>query len=184
MDPNVIVLISFIIFMALAFRFGYKKSIAALDDQIEAIKNRLDEASRQKQEALSLLAEQRQSHSETFNLAESLENQNLDKLNELKRSLLRDLEQLILKKEGDLEDLMNRFTHDAILDIKKEVAEITQTVIERYAQTVLTGRDHEVLNDIAIDEVTMTLNIANGNSAEESKTQPFKQTKADLGVVK
>ena len=184
MDPNFIILISFIVFMALAFRYGYKKSIAALDGQIDEIRNKLEDATRQKQEALSLLAEERQSHSETFNLAENLENQSQEKLLELKKSLMHDLEQLVRKKEHDLQDLMKRFTQDAILNIQEEVAEVTQKVVRRYSETVLTERDHEKINDIAIDEITITLAIANGNSQDSSQTSLGKKTKADLGVVK
>jgi F-type H+-transporting ATPase subunit b len=184
MDPNIIILISFIIFMALAFRYGYKKSLAALDEQIDQIRDRLDDAVRQKQDALALLSEQRQAYSEALNLAESLEAQSQEQLRNVRKSLMHDLEQLVRKKESDLQDLMKRYGQEMVCDIQREVGELTQTVLTQYAKDVLTDRDHEKLNDAAVDEVILTLNIANGAPQGATDAQQMKKPKADWGVVK
>ena len=48
MDPTVIVLVSFIIFMGMAYRLGYHQSMAALDSKIAGIRQALDEVAQAK----------------------------------------------------------------------------------------------------------------------------------------
>jgi F0F1-type ATP synthase membrane subunit b/b' len=55
MDPAVIVCVSFVIFMGIAYRLGYRKSIATLDQKIATIRQTLEEATKAKEEALQAL---------------------------------------------------------------------------------------------------------------------------------
>jgi len=57
MDPTLVVLLSFLIFMGIAWRLGYRQSMTALDNKIAEIQNALKEAGDAKEAAVQAFEE-------------------------------------------------------------------------------------------------------------------------------
>jgi F0F1-type ATP synthase membrane subunit b/b' len=145
-DANLIVLIGFSIFMALIFRFGYRKSLSTLDDKIEEIKMLLDTAElahlqskqqveREKQQA-TLISE------EVAAMKKSTEQQ----IAEIEEKAANELDRILKMKSDNARLVLDRLRTQAVHHLKQEVTDAALALIKTIAQHELKVPELEKLN--------------------------------------
>lgn len=157
MDPTVIVLLSFLIFMAIAYRLGYRQSVAILDHKIADIRQALTEVSQAKEGALQALDEERQRHEEIQEEIKLISKRAEEQAVLLREQALRDIDKIINSRHQAATAMMERMRRMAVQAIQEEVAAATLAVFEDLATTRFSPAQQEALNDAAIAQITAQL---------------------------
>jgi F-type H+-transporting ATPase subunit b len=152
MDASFSVLLSFILFMAIAFRVGYRKSMATLDDKIDDIRKKLEEATQAKESALALLHTERKHQAEILVEAQNIIRKAQQEVDDMKHQALHELEALLEKRQGSAYETLNRIRLDTIDEIRQHVTLLIIKSIEELSKT-LTEEQHEILNNQALNQI-------------------------------
>jgi len=153
MDPTIIVLLSFLIFMGIAWRLGYRQSMAVLDSKIADIQHALKEAVEAKEAAVQALEEERQRHEDIQEEMKLIARQAEKQAALLREQALRDIDQTINARQQAATDMMERMRYAAVQTIQKEATEMTLAVFEDLVTTRFSATQQEALNDAAIAQI-------------------------------
>jgi F0F1-type ATP synthase membrane subunit b/b' len=175
MDPTVIVLLSFVIFMGIAYRFGYYRSIAALDHKIASIRDALEEAAQAKEAAVHALDEERQRHGEIQKEINLIAKQAEEQALLLREHALRDINKVISARQKTAKDVIDRLHRTAIQTIREEVATATLATFEELVTTLFSSTQQEALNDEAIAKISAQLTKKNRTYAYKPKRPKSKR---------
>lgn len=172
-NSTFVAFLSFILFMGIAFRFGYRKSIAALDDRIAEIKKTLEEASHEKKEAAKALQLEQHRHTEILSEIDTLLKRTEEEMATSKQKALHDLEKTLESRQMASHMALDRIRIDAIDEIKNEVAFLTQKSLEEIIGS-FTEKQHQVLNQYSLDLIQAELfPIQPANGQERIDHKPF-----------
>lgn len=153
MDPTVVVLFSFLIFMGIAWRLGYRKSMAILDHKIADIRQALDEAAQAKEAAVQALEEERQRHQEIEKEIELIAKRAEEQAVMLREQALRDIDKIINSRHQAATRMMERMRRVAVQAIQEKVAATTLAVFEDLVTARFSPAQQEALNDAAIAQI-------------------------------
>jgi F-type H+-transporting ATPase subunit b len=151
MTPTV--LLSFIIFCILAYRFGYRQSITALDSKIDAIRQSLDEARQAKEMAIHDLNTERRRYGEILNEMDLTLKRAEEQALSIRHETLKDLDSLLKKRREETDLIIRRLRQEAIAKIQEEAITLTVMTFEALATTKFSNLQHETLNEEAIARI-------------------------------
>ncbi len=169
-DASLVVLIGFLVFIGVVLKFGYRKAIQSIDDQIKDVSITLEEA-----QTLLTIAQDRKSVELQLEkqLAQEIEDLRImaDKqIDELKRTTDADIEAILhrkqltadstfdLMRQSTIQHLQDLITHDAVDLIQQKLKESSSTENQR-------------INDQAIQELKALLANTGANSNGGAKNK-------------
>lgn len=157
MDPTVIVLVSFVIFLGIAYRLGYRQSMAALDHKIASIRQALAEAAQGKEDAIQALNQERRHHGDIHEEVNLIAKRAEEQALLLRQHALRDINKMIEGRQQAAKEMMERMHSVAVQTIREEAAEITLAAFEELVRAKFSPAQQEALNQEAITQITAQL---------------------------
>lgn len=169
MDPTFIVMISFVVFMGIAYRLGYHKSMATLDHKIASIRQALDEASQAKEAAIQALNEERRQHGEITQEIELIAKRAEEQALNLRQQAMHDINKIIVARQKAAENMIKRMHNAAVQTIQEEATAQTLATFEALVTTKFSQTQHEALNDEAITQISTQLTKLRTPIAQRAK---------------
>ena len=155
-------LLLFLISMALLAKFAFPRISEALDRRQHAIEDSIEAAERTRREADRLLSEYRERLREARRQAEEI----ISRARQAAEVHARDAqEEAVSRREQLMEQTRREIeaeTRRAILEIRREVADLTVLATEKVTRKTLTGEDQRRLVEEAVGELDFTLLRADG----------------------
>ncbi|MBM3468072.1 MAG: hypothetical protein FJ390_08505 [Verrucomicrobia bacterium] len=177
MDPTLVVLISFVIFMGIAYRLGYKQSMAALDNKIETIRTMLNEATKAKEDALQALNEENRYHGEIMEEIELITKRTEEQALLLRQQALQEVDKIIFNRQLEAKNMIDRLRNEAINTIQEEATARTLAVFETLISKELSSAQQENINDRAIAQIASQLHKAHPTNAVKSRHLKSKRSR-------
>lgn len=178
MDPTFIVMVSFIIFMGLAYRFGYHRSMAVLDQKISIIQQELNDAAQSKEAAIQALNEERRRHGEILEEIDLISKRTEEQALVLRQQTLQDIDKMISNRQQEAENMIERLHHEAIQTIQEEATATTLATFEALVTTKFSPAQQAALNEEAIAQITAQLDGNQTTQAHKPKRQKSKSSAA------
>jgi F-type H+-transporting ATPase subunit b len=155
-------LLLFFISMALLAKFAFPRISEALDRRQHAIEDSIEAAERTRREADRLLSEYRERLREARRQAEEI----ISRARQAAEVHARDAqEEAVSRREQLMEQTRREIeaeTRRAILEIRREVADLTVLATEKVTRKTLTGEDQRRLVEEAVGELDFTVLRADG----------------------
>lgn len=157
MNASFVVMISFFIFIGLAFRFGYRSLLSLLDQKIADIRKSLDEAVQAKTEAVQGLYQERIHQRDVLAEIEQISKKAEEQTLLLRQQTFQEIEHIIATRQQEATDMVARLHKEALEMIQEEVAAKTQETFETIVTKHFTPHQHEMLNDTSIHQIISQL---------------------------
>ncbi|MBL4590219.1 MAG: hypothetical protein JKY11_09110 [Alphaproteobacteria bacterium] len=147
------VLVSFVLFIALAYKKGKQSILSGLDSKIEKIKSDLDAAEKLRIEAQEILAKYQRQHREADKEAKTLVKSAEKQAALIKEKILLEFEETQKNREIWLKQRVKRMEEDALSEIKAEVSDLSS----RATQEILITEVDQKAHDLMVDETIKSL---------------------------
>lgn len=176
MDPTLIVMVSFVIFLGIAYHLGYKRAMAALDDKITIVRKSLDDASKAKQEAMQALNDERRQHDEILEEIETITKRTEEQTLLLRQQALQDINAMINSRQQAAENMIRRAHEAAIQSIREEATAKTIATFEAIVTKKFTAAQQKALNDMAIAQIANQLTKPRATHVTKAKRVKSRRT--------
>jgi F0F1-type ATP synthase membrane subunit b/b' len=176
MDPTFIVMVSFVLFMGVAYRLGYHRSMSALDRQISNIRQALNEAAQAKEAALQALAEERRRYGEILEEIELISKRTEEQALTLRQQTLQDIDKIIHNRQQEAENMVERLHHEAVQTIQEEATAKTLETFKALVTAKFSPAQQEAINEGAIAQITAQLTENQAALAHKPKRQKSKRS--------
>lgn len=157
-DPTFWVAVSFIIFIAAVAKPAWKFVTAALDQRIDAIRDRLDEATRLREEAQELLASYKRKLAEAETEAEGILAEARDEAQILREKMTTDLEHALQRREQQAVDRIAQAEAEATAEVRAMTIDVAIDATRQMLRDTATGDKANQLIDDSIKELPDKLN--------------------------
>ena len=157
MDPNFIVMLSLFLFMVFAYRLGYHRSIAMLDQKISNIRQALNDAAKAKEAALQALMEERRRHGEILEEIELISKRTEEQALIVRQQALQDIDKMINNRQQEVQNMIERLHHEALQTIQEEATAKTLETFEALVTTKFSPTQHAVINHVSLTQITEQL---------------------------
>ncbi len=147
-DTNIWVLCSFVIFAFILIKAGKSAMVTVVDTKIEKIKRELEEAENLHTEAQELLAQYQRKHANAVKESEKIIENAETYANKIRKQAKKELKENIIRREQQLEERIGRMKSNALLDIKRNAANIAIAA----AREVITAGYTKKLDKTIVDE--------------------------------
>lgn len=169
MDATFVVLVSFVIFLGIAYRLGYRQAISALDDKIAKIRQALQDAAQAKEIASHNLHDERRKHEEVMEEIELIAKRTEEQTLILRQQALQDINKMINLRQQAAENMIARVYEVAVQKIQEEATAKTIAAFEALVTQKFTSAQKEALNDIAIAQISSQLTKHRTTHATKAK---------------
>jgi F0F1-type ATP synthase membrane subunit b/b' len=176
MDPNLIVMLSFLLFMGIAYRLGYHRSMATLDQKISDIRQALNDAAKAKEAALQALTEERQRHGEILEEIDLISKRTEEQALIVRQQALQDIDKMINNRQQEVQNMIERLHHEAIQTIQEEATAKTLKTFEALVTTKFSSTQHAAINDASIAQITEQLRETQATLEQKPKRQRSKRS--------
>ncbi len=147
-DAHSWVLISFLLFAAVAFRFGKDKFLAKLDSRIDSIRDDIKTAESLRIEAQELLAQYQRKQRDAVKEAEQIVAGARAAADMIRANAEKELQDMIARKEDQLAQRLKRMEDNAKAEIQAYAAELAV----KATTEIITSRLDRAANDRLIDQ--------------------------------
>lgn len=152
------VAISFVIFVALAFKLMAGKVTGALDAKIASIRSEIETAEKLRAETQALLNDiqqkQRDAQAEANRIVEAAR----ASAKQIQQSADADLEEAMARREAQLMDRLKRVEEKALADIQNHAAELALQATREIVEKTMDDKTGKTLIDQAVASVAKHLN--------------------------
>lgn len=152
-DTNVWVLLSFLIFAFVMYKFGVGKFLGLLDSRIEEIKTEIDTAENLRVEAQELLAQYQRKQRDAETEAAQIVANAKEHAKKISDQAKAELEESMNRRETQLKDRLARMEAQAMQDIKAHAArlavEATKEIIATHLEKDKSLRDRLISDSVA-----------------------------------
>lgn len=152
------VAVAFVILVGGVARPLWRLITAALDERVELIRSRLEEATKLREEAQEMLAGYKRKLAEAESEAEEIIAQARDAAKALEQSMTEDLEAALARRERSAMDRIAQAEAEAVTEVRMATADIALSATRRLLAENITGDKAKALIDAAIDELPEKLN--------------------------
>lgn len=156
-DTHTWVLISFLLFAVMAFRFGKNKFLAKLDARIETIRDDIRNAESLRIEAQELLAQYQRKQRDAAKEAEDIVTAAKSAAALIRNQTEKDLQDLVTRKEAQLTERLQRMEDSAKAEIRTYAAELAVKATSEIIQSKLDQAANDRLIDASIRAVSAQL---------------------------
>lgn len=157
-DPTVWVAISFVIFIALAYKLGRASVLKALDTRIEGVRNDLATAEQLKAEAQAMLVEYQRKQLDAAKEAEQLIENARDNATRLQKQAEEDFTTTMARREGMMKERILRMEENAMDDIRRYAAELAISATTQIIAEKMDDKSAHKLADSSISKLSENLN--------------------------
>ncbi|MGH1403139.1 MAG: F0F1 ATP synthase subunit B [Alphaproteobacteria bacterium] len=123
-DTHIWFIFSFIIFVGILFKFGMPALNSMLDGRIEQIKKDLEEAENLRVEAQEMLAQYQRKHRDAVQESDKIIATARENAQQFKEKAESELDELITRREAQLEERLIRMEQNAINEIQSYAADL------------------------------------------------------------
>lgn len=152
-DTNFWYVLSFIIFSALILKLGMPALNVLLDVRIAQIKSDLEEAENLRVEAQEMLAQYQRKHRDAVKESEGILEKAKENAAKFKESAEAELEEVIKRREAQLEDRLMRMQQNAINEIQSYAADLAMNAAQQIIVDNLDKKTNATLVDDAIKDI-------------------------------
>lgn len=152
-DTGVWVLISFLLFAVVAFRFGKAKFLAKLDNRIDAIRDEIQTAESLRIEAQELLAQYQRKQRDAAKEAEDIVATARAAAEMIRKDAAQELNEIIARKEAQLADRLARMEATAKAEIQSYAAELAV----KATTEIITAKLDQAANDRLVDATVKSI---------------------------
>lgn len=152
-DSHSWVLLSFILFVALAFKFGRASVTAKLDGYIAAARNDVEEAERLRVEAQELLSKYERLKRETSADAENVIKTAKEHAVKIREKAEKELEAELARREEQLKERLSLMENQAIEEMRIYAADLAIKATREIIVENIDSKKAKALNDKAIEEI-------------------------------
>lgn len=147
-DAHVWVLISFLLFAAVAFRFGASKFTSMLDGKIEAIRDDIKTAENLRIEAQELLAQYQRKQRDAAKEADQIVSSARKAAEMIRKEADTELQETMARKEAQLSERLARMEESAKAEIQTYAAELAV----KATREIIASRLDQAANDRLVDQ--------------------------------
>ena len=147
-DTGFWVLLSFVLFAVVAFKFGRKKIIGSLDAKIEAIRDDIRTAENLRIEAQELLAQYQRKQRDAAHEAEQIVSTARAAADMIRKDAEADLESMMARKETQLAERLARMEAATKAEIQAYAAELAV----KATQEIIVSKLDKTANDRLIEK--------------------------------
>ncbi|MCI5060464.1 MAG: hypothetical protein MRY79_05255 [Alphaproteobacteria bacterium] len=157
-DTGIWVAISFVLFLVVAFKLGRHSITGALDSRVEEVKSEIETAERLRVEAQELLAQYQRKQRDAEKESKDIIKKAKDQAKLIKKNAEIELEDVMARREVQLEERLRRAEEKAIADIQNHAAELAMSATKEMIVQTLDDKTNEKLNKESI--AALSKNIA------------------------
>jgi len=157
MDSIIAVIASFSIFIILAYRLGYRRSMKALDDKIATIRQTLEEAAKAREAALQAVTQERRRYASIGQEIDLTINRAEEQALSLRHQAFQELDDLVKKRHREAEQMINRLHEEAVRTLQEEATAATLATFETLVEKEFTAAQHEALNEKSLAKIAEQL---------------------------
>lgn len=139
-DTHIWLVLSFVIFLALAWKFGKAAILGALDGRIETIRKDIETAENLRVEAQELLAQYQRKQRDALKDAEAIIETAKNNAEEYRKQAESELTEAMKRREKQLKERLKRMEQNAVQEIRQYAAELA---IEATAQIITDKLDKD-----------------------------------------
>lgn len=170
-DASFVVFLCFVAFMILVLKYGYKRSITALDSQIGDIKSIIENAQENLLLAEKRLEHERLSQRELSREIDALFAKTDKQIDIVKQESAIELQKLAESKEHITDTMIDQIRLRTVTELKETITQEIQAVLADMMTHRLDAQTHEALNDDAIRMLSETVQSGdNGTSPKIIKS--------------
>ncbi len=162
-DASFVVFIGFVMFMGIALKFGYRKAVGALDNEIKEIKTTLDHATAAFKAAEEQLNQGRRAERHLTSEIDNLKNLAEKRIEELQQLTNEEINAILTAKQHTADLTIDMMRHATILALRETLAEQAKEALIHILTTSTDSQTHEMLNDQAIEKLHSLLAEAGSN---------------------
>ena len=155
-DSHNWVLLSFIIFVAMAFKFGRASVTSSLDSYIETARNDVEEAERLRVEAQELLSKYQRLKRETTSDAENVIKSAKEHAEKIREKAEKELEAELARREEQLKERLSLMENQAIEEMRAYAADLAIKATREIIVDNIDNKKAKALNDKAIEEIAVS----------------------------
>ncbi len=152
-DPVSWILVSFVIFVGLAFKFGRQSVLNKLDARIETIRKDIATAEALKTEAAALLVEYQRKQADALKEAGKLVDSAKEQALELQRHAEAEFTATMVRREAQMKDRLVRMEETAMDDIRRYAAELAVSATTQIIAEKMDAKTAQKLADSSIDKI-------------------------------
>lgn len=157
-DSNTWYLISFVIFLFVAWKMGKQSFLGMLDSRIEAIKKEIETAESLRVESQELLAQYQRKYRDSLKEAESIIEQAKDNAKALKEKTKEEIDEQIRRSEEQHKQRLELMKQDAIQEIRTHAALLAVEGTRKMISEELDEKSRNSLFEQSIRNIDKSLN--------------------------
>ena len=152
-DSSIWLLISFLIFAGIVFKFGKGALLSMLDARIEAIREEIKTAENLRVEGQEMLAQYQRKHKDAVKDAEEIMTKAKTQADEIKKKAEKDLDDTIARREKQLQERLERMKQNAKDEILEYASNLAIAATSEIIADKLDKKANEKLVDQAIKDI-------------------------------
>lgn len=156
-DAQVWYLLSFIVFIVIAVRFGKASFLNTIDSKIEDIQKEINTAESLRVEGQEMLAQYQRKQRDALQDAEKIINDAKDQAKAMQKQAEADLKETMKRREDQLADRLQRMEQNAIQEIQDHAAELAINAAKEIITEKLDKKAGEKLIDQSIKNVASNI---------------------------
>jgi F-type H+-transporting ATPase subunit b len=149
-DTKIWLFFSFLLFVSILWRFGWKVFLGTLDARIESIKEEISVAGNLRVEAQEMLAQYQRKHRDAVKEAEKIIQLAERQAEETRKQAERGLEESLALREKQLEERLERMKQNAKNEIREYAATLAYAAVEEIVSSHLDEKNKTNLADQSI----------------------------------
>jgi F-type H+-transporting ATPase subunit b len=153
-DASIWVLISFIVFCAMAWKLGKDKITSALDNKIDTIRKEIETAESLRVEAQELLAQYQRKQRDAAKEAEQIIENAKMHAKEIKKKAKEELKETMERREQQLSARIERMEQSAIQEIRSHAADLAVKATKEIISERLDKNTSKELVDQSIQNIS------------------------------
>lgn len=152
-DTNFWVAVSFVIFVALAYKPAMRQIGGALDGRAERIRQQIEEAQQLREDAQALLASYKRKQRDALQEAEQIVAHAREESKRQQQQAEADLEALLKRREAQALEKIAQAEAKALQEVREKAVDVAIAATRRLLDEKLDAKASNTLIDNAIDEL-------------------------------
>lgn len=172
-DASFVVLLSFITFMVIAYKLAYKKIFSELDGKILEVKKTLEESQEELRLAKKLAEGEKKRLDSVYEEVDVIMAKTKSETGRLKKKFSDEIDELTKTRQASFEGAQERLRRQTLQQLKASITKTTVKTLTKIAGEKCSDKDHEAINDNAIDLIEAELS----SLAQKKSKKPLKSSK-------
>lgn len=170
-DATFVTLLCFILFMIGALGYGYRRSVQALDDQIEHIRETLKIAEAKLENSQERLRNETKIKDHLSEEIERLKDEAQQHLLVIKDQMNKDIAAFIEFRQSTVDQMMQQLRLKTVSDLKETLSDQVQETLKCYLEESLDKKNHEDINDLSIQHLESLVGQSSKKGTRSSSSQ-------------